>query len=103
MLKVLRLLLQQAIDAIDGGTCNLDEQGVAEVADIVQGVMSRCQRLSKCQACGQLHVSRATFDNYVRLGLIPRGKHTRGFKELSWSQEDIDKARAGIEQYRLGT
>ena len=34
--------------------------------------------------------SRATFDNYVREGKLPRGKHEIGFKELSWSRKDLD-------------
>lgn len=37
-----------------------------------------------------LNVSRATFDNYVREGKLPRGKHEAGFKELSWSRKDLD-------------
>lgn len=37
-----------------------------------------------------LEVRRATFDNYVREGKLPRGKHEAGFKELSWSRKDLD-------------
>lgn len=36
-------------------------------------------------------VSRATFDNYVREGKLPKGKHEIGFKELSWSKKDLDE------------
>lgn len=41
------------------------------------------QRMSKIQACDYLGVSRATFDNYVRDGFIPKGIKQEGFKELS--------------------
>lgn len=33
----------------------------------------------------------ATFDNYVREGKLPRGKHEIGFKELSWSKKELDE------------
>lgn len=32
----------------------------------------------------------ATFDNYVRAGIIPKGKKEIGFNELSWSLKDFD-------------
>ena len=38
-----------------------------------------------------MNVSRATFDNYVREGKLPRGKHEIGFKELSWSKKELDE------------
>lgn len=41
-------------------------------------------------ACDYLGVSRATFDNYVRDGLLPKGIKEDGFKELSWNKSDLD-------------
>ena len=49
------------------------------------------KRLSKYAACEYLNVSRATFDNYVREGKLPRGKHEAGFKELSWDKKTLDE------------
>lgn len=49
------------------------------------------KRLSKYAACEYLNVSRATFDNYVREGKLPRGKHEIGFKELSWNKKTLDE------------
>lgn len=49
------------------------------------------KRLSKYAACEYLNVSRATFDNYVREGKLPRGKHEIGFKELSWDRKTLDE------------
>lgn len=46
--------------------------------------------MSKVQACDYLGVSRATFDNYVRDGFIPKGVKQEGFKELSWNKADLD-------------
>lgn len=47
-------------------------------------------RMSKVQACDYLGVSRATFNNYVRDGFIPKGIKQEGFKELSWQKSDLD-------------
>ena len=41
---------------------------------------------------GCLHCSLSTFDNYIKLGLIPPGHKEYGFKELSWSEKDFDEA-----------
>ena len=41
-------------------------------------------------ACDYLGKSRATFDNYVKLGLLPKGTKEDGFKELSWNKSDLD-------------
>jgi len=36
-------------------------------------------------------VSRATFDNYIARGWIPKGQKRQGFKELFWNKSDLDK------------
>ena len=46
--------------------------------------------MSKTQAADYIGVSRATFDNYVRVGFIPKGVHIEGFKELRWYKCDLD-------------
>lgn len=47
--------------------------------------------MSKIQACDYLGVSRATFDNYVRDGFIPkRNQNRKVLKELSWQKSDLD-------------
>ena len=55
------------------------------------------RRLSKYQACTYLNMSRATFDNYVREGKIPKGKKEIGWKELSWSESELKEV---IKQFR---
>lgn len=46
--------------------------------------------MSKESACAYLQISRATFDNLVREGRIPKGKKQIGFKELGWKKSDLD-------------
>ena len=91
MLKIIRNLLLQIIDNIDAGNSNLSEEETIQTIEYLKELTDKEKRLSKYQACQYLNVSRATFNNYVRAGKIPRGKHEAGFKELSYSKKDLDK------------
>lgn len=61
------------------------------IVDSLKRFTDKEKRLSKYAACEYLNVSRATFDNYVREGKLPRGKHEAGFKELSWDKKTLDE------------
>ncbi len=90
MLTVIRNLLQKIINDIDTGNSNISEKEALKIIDTIKLFTDKTNALSKYQACKYLNVSRATFDNYVRKGLLPRGKHQAGFKELSWTKKDLD-------------
>lgn len=92
MLKVIANLLRRIADKIDEGSISSNPEETMQVMETIKGFVDREKRLSKYEACQYLNVSKATFDNYVRLGKIPRGKHQAGFKELSWSKKDLDNA-----------
>lgn len=47
------------------------------------------EKLSKYQACKLVNCSRATFDNLVRAGKLPKGRKQIGFKELYWRKSEI--------------
>ena len=90
MIKVLRNLLQQLIDDIDTGNSNIpNEEDLNEIINIIQ--RSNSKQLSKIEAANYIGVCRATFDNYIKNGLIPKGTKRQGFKELSWNKSDLDK------------
>lgn len=91
MLKVIRNLLLKIIADIDAGNSNISEKEAIEVIDTIRRFTDKEKRLSKYAAYKYLNVSRATFDNYVREGKLPRGKHEIGFKELSWSKKELDE------------
>lgn len=91
MLKVIRNLLQKIIDDIDASNSNISETDAIEVAKVLSEYTRKDKGISKYAACEYLNISRATFDNYVREGKIPRGKHEIGFKELRWYKKDLDK------------
>ena len=90
MLKVIKNLLQKIISDLDAGNSNITENEAIELAKVLQSYTDKTIRMSKYQACQYLNVSRATFDNYVRAGKIPKGRHVQGFKELFWIKKDLD-------------
>lgn len=90
MLKIIRNLLLKIVDNIDAGNSNITENEAIELTKILQSYTDKTVKMSKYQACQYLNVSRATFDNYIREGKLPKGKKQAGFKELSWSQKDLD-------------
>lgn len=91
MLKVLRSHLLKIIDDIDAGNSKIsDEEELMKTIDVIKELTNKEKGLSKYKACQYLNISRATFDNYVRAGKIPRGVHEAGFKELRWYKKDLD-------------
>lgn len=91
MLKVIRSLLLKIVDDIDAGNSNISEGEAIKIVDSLKRFTDKEKRLSKYAACEYLNVSRATFDNYIREGKLPRGKHEIGFKGLSWSEKELDE------------
>lgn len=89
MLNILRKVLQQFITDIDSGNSNISEQDQIEIIDLIQRLNQK--ELSKIESARYIGVSRATFDNYIDKGWIPKGKKRQGFKELSWNKSDLDK------------
>lgn len=82
--KLVVKLLHETADKIDAGTCELSDQ---EASDIMSSLSHIA--LSKEQACAFLNCSRATFDNAVRDGIIPKGRKRRGYKELVWYEDEL--------------
>lgn len=88
---MIRKHLLKLVDDIDAGNSNLTEEESIELVNRLKELTDRQKRLSKYEACKYLNVSRATFDNYVREGKLPRGTKEAGFKELSWTIKELDK------------
>lgn len=89
MLTLLRKCLQQILNDLDSGNTNLTEDEELELLTTLKTYLDKTTRMSKYQACEYLGISRATFDNYVREGKLPKGKKEAGFKELSWSKKEL--------------
>lgn len=92
-LRVLRGLLEECINNIDAGNSNHNEEELDEIIKDLTKLNRDIKRISKREACERiLHCSPSTFDNYLKIGLIPPGHKEYGFKELSWSEKDFDEA-----------
>lgn len=89
MLGIIRKILLQFIENIDTGTCNMTEEECQQIINTLRTMTA--PYVSKYEACQMLGVSRATFDNLVREGRLPRGEKRKGFKELAWKKHDIMK------------
>lgn len=89
MLNIIRQLLCAAIEKIDSGNSNMTEKEMSDLITYMSKIST--EKISKYQACQLLNVSRATFDNLVREGKMPKGEKQSGFKELFWYKADILK------------
>ena len=91
MIKIIRAALQQFIDDIDSGNSNLTYEKQCEILRLLSDVgIGESNEMNKTEAADYLGVSRATFDNYVSKGWIPKGKQIGHFKELRWYKSDLD-------------
>ena len=90
MMELIKKYLLKIIEDIDVGNSNLTEEETIKLVDAIKKLTDKEKRLSKYEACRYLNISRATFDNYIRKGKLPKGKHEAGFKELSWSIKDLN-------------
>ena len=78
--------LKETADKIEAGNCELSE---SEAMDIMS-VLSH-QVMSKEDACIYMNMSRSKFDDLVREGKLPKGRKRRGFKELIWYKDELQK------------
>ena len=80
-------LLFKIIDDIDAGNSNLSEFEQGEVLEFISRMTNKQEKLSKYQSLKYINdsgikLSRATFDNYIKDGKLPKGRHQVGFKEI---------------------
>ena len=91
MLQIIKSILQKFMDDIDADNTNISYEQQCDILRILSNVDSgKDNEMNKTQAADYLGVSRATFDNYVRDGFIPKGKQIGNFKELRWYKSDLD-------------
>lgn len=91
MMEIIRTILQKWIDDIDADNTNLNYEQQCELIRLMSNVnLGQENEMNKTQAADYIGVSRATFDNYVRDGFIPKGKQVGNFKELRWYKSDLD-------------
>lgn len=91
MMSLIKTILQKFIDDIDADNTKLSYEQQCDLLKVLSNVnIGQDNEMNKTQAADYLGVSRATFDNYVRDGFIPKGKQVGNFKELRWYKSDLD-------------
>ena len=88
MIQIIKRILLQLVEDIDSSNSKISEEEQLEIINLIQKINSK--ELSKIESAEYLGVSRATFDNYIREGKLPKGRKRAGFKELSWNKTDLD-------------
>lgn len=91
MIHVIKELLLKVIDDIDADNSNISEEDGLEIVKVLKRYTRKDKPMSKYEAYTYLNISRATFDNLVKDGKLPKGKKQTGFKELFWYKKDLDK------------
>lgn len=89
MLQLIKTALKQFINDIDSGNTNITEEQQKELLSLL--LQFNQKEYSKIEAADYIGVSRATFDNYINRGWIPKGRKRQGFKELCWNKSDLDE------------
>ena len=92
-MQTIKKQLLDIVDDIDAGNSNIDEEEAIQIAKTIRTATRKDVPMSKYQAYTYLNISRATFDNLVRAGEIPRGKKIQGFKELFWYKKDLARLK----------
>ena len=92
-IETLKVALNNIIDNMDCNNSRITDEQMDDILDIVNKATNTQNKLSKYQACKYLNISRATFDNWVRDGKVPKGRKEQGFKELFWVKSDLDKVK----------
>lgn len=79
--ELLRTTLINIVDNLDAGNSDLTNEQCLDFVELINKATNTRNKLSKYQACKYLGVSRATFDNMVRAGKLPKGRKEQGFTE----------------------
>ena len=91
MLNAIKGLLLKIVDDIDAGNSNISDEECLEIVNALKKYTRKDVPMSKYQAYTYLNISRATFDNLVREGELPKGRKIAGFKEKVWYKRDLNK------------
>jgi predicted DNA-binding transcriptional regulator AlpA len=90
-LEAIDVILLELHQRIQDGRCLTSEAQSKMMLKFLHEIANKDEPISKAEACGYVHVSRATFDRLVKEGRLPKGKKRKGWTELVWYEKDLDK------------
>lgn len=89
--------LSRAYNAIMNDECEMSEEQMEEILKIVSHIPR-----SKAYICDEvLHVSQPTFNSWVKAGLMPEGRHMKGWKEKRWYEDEVLEAARNIKNRQV--
>lgn len=84
--------ITKAYNQMMSGECEVSEEQAKAIVDILMH-----RPLSKAMVCDEiLHVSQSTFNQWIALGWMPKGRKRKGFKELVWYEDEIRECKKNI-------
>lgn len=105
--KVLTNLLIHSLELITAnlkvGNSNINEDEAIELIDVINHFTNREDLITKYEACKYLNISRATFDNYVREGKLPKGKKMIGSVTKFYTKKELDECIEKIKKSKKKT
>ena len=101
MKNIIKKYLCKIIEDIDSGNSNITDEEAIQLCKTLKELTHKDVRMSKYKAYTYLNISRATFDNYVSQGLLPKGIKEAGYKELSWYKKDLDEFIQKCKKYNI--
>lgn len=90
-LELLDLALMEVHERIQSGKCMTTDEQAEHMVAFLNMIANKDSRCSMYQACQYLGINASKFRRLVAAGKIPQGKKTAGWKEKSWSFQDLDK------------
>lgn len=95
--------LELITDNLKAGNSNINEDEAIELIDVINHFTNREDLITKYEACKYLNISRATFDNYVREGKLPRGKKMIGSVAKFYTKKELDECVENIKKSKRRT
>lgn len=86
LVSILANELRNIANKLEDGTCVMSMDAVEDIINMLAHIP-----LSKAEAYEYLNLSRATFDNMVAKGDIPKGRKIKGKKELVWYKDELEE------------
>lgn len=85
--------LKNVLAKLESNTCELTEEQAMDIMSVLGHEI-----MSKDEVYTYLNISRSKFDELVRDNKMPKGKKVRGFKELMFYKDEIDKYRIQLKK-----
>lgn len=85
--------LKNVLAKLESNTCELTEEQAMDIMSVLGHEI-----MSKDEIYTYLNISRSKFDELVRDNKMPKGKKVRGFKELMFYKDEIDKYRIQLKK-----